>query len=174
MVHKAAAQALGLGVEKLQAHPSLSVTTYPYFPFIIDGSLSNKADYPTTPSSIPYSYIFWTSAWTLAHTPKVLQMIPLLFQTLQCFAMLYLPNADFSPDPPPQPVSQAQQPATAPDTWLLAQRAQCEPERQGAPQQQAADLFKIGQKPYKDPHQRHDLGRMNFKCPSCGALHWAV
>ncbi|KAF8072148.1 hypothetical protein FPV67DRAFT_1371020, partial [Lyophyllum atratum] len=27
-------------------------------------------------------------------------------------------------------------------------------------------------RPYREPHGRHDLGRMNVPCPHCGALHW--
>ncbi|KAF6741497.1 hypothetical protein DFP72DRAFT_783689, partial [Ephemerocybe angulata] len=27
--------------------------------------------------------------------------------------------------------------------------------------------------PYQEPPARHDLGRMDIACPSCGALHWA-
>ena len=33
-------------------------------------------------------------------------------------------------------------------------------------------LFFIARRPYRDPPQRHDLGRMDVPCENCGALHW--
>lgn len=33
-------------------------------------------------------------------------------------------------------------------------------------------LFLAARRPYEEPIQRHDLGRMVFTCPSCSALHW--
>lgn len=33
-------------------------------------------------------------------------------------------------------------------------------------------LFLAGRKPYEDPPQRHDLGRMDSRCTLCGARHW--
>ena len=33
-------------------------------------------------------------------------------------------------------------------------------------------LFLAARRPYQDPPQRHDLGRMEIPCPHCGALHW--
>ena len=35
-------------------------------------------------------------------------------------------------------------------------------------------LFCSARKPYVEPMLRHDLGPMNVKCPSCGALHFAA
>lgn len=34
------------------------------------------------------------------------------------------------------------------------------------------DGFLAARHPYADPPARHDLGRMDIICPSCGALHW--
>ena len=33
-------------------------------------------------------------------------------------------------------------------------------------------LFLAARRPYEEPNMRHDLGRMEVKCQSCGALHW--
>lgn len=35
----------------------------------------------------------------------------------------------------------------------------------------SADLFAIARRPYREP-QRHELGKMDVPCSSCGALHW--
>ena len=32
--------------------------------------------------------------------------------------------------------------------------------------------FLAARQPYQEPVRRHDLGHMNVKCSSCGALHW--
>ncbi|KJA13928.1 hypothetical protein HYPSUDRAFT_59633, partial [Hypholoma sublateritium FD-334 SS-4] len=34
------------------------------------------------------------------------------------------------------------------------------------------DLFLAACKPYQEPPQRHDLGRMDVPCQKCKALHW--
>ena len=33
-------------------------------------------------------------------------------------------------------------------------------------------LSLAARRPYQEPSLRHDLGRMDVKCPSCGAFHW--
>ena len=35
-------------------------------------------------------------------------------------------------------------------------------------------LFRSARKPYVEPMLRHNLGPMNVRCPSCGALHFAA
>ena len=45
-------------------------------------------------------------------------------------------------------------------------------ESQHRRRQRGRDLFRIARRPYVEPSQRHDLGRMNVSCPYCGALHW--
>jgi len=41
-------------------------------------------------------------------------------------------------------------------------------------QRRSSNLFLAACRPYRDPPQRHDLGRMDVACSSCGALHWMV
>ncbi|KAK7013433.1 hypothetical protein R3P38DRAFT_3362841 [Favolaschia claudopus] len=36
------------------------------------------------------------------------------------------------------------------------------------------ELFVAARKDYLDPPSRHDLGYMNDRCPTCGALHWVA
>jgi hypothetical protein len=36
----------------------------------------------------------------------------------------------------------------------------------------ADPLFLAARHPYEEPDNRHDLGRMEIQCQSCGALHW--
>ncbi|KAF9777699.1 hypothetical protein BJ322DRAFT_522135 [Thelephora terrestris] len=33
-------------------------------------------------------------------------------------------------------------------------------------------VLPVARRPYREPTQRHDLGRMEHACPHCGALHW--
>src|ERR1700679_1099829 len=37
---------------------------------------------------------------------------------------------------------------------------------------QAHAVIPLARQPYVEPAARHDLGRMEHKCPKCGALHW--
>ncbi|KAF6762343.1 hypothetical protein DFP72DRAFT_786082, partial [Ephemerocybe angulata] len=34
-------------------------------------------------------------------------------------------------------------------------------------------MFALARRPYQEPSSRHNLGRMDLECPSCGALHWS-
>jgi len=48
--------------------------------------------------------------------------------------------------------------------------SQCQESQQR--RRRGRDLFRIARRPYVEPSQCHDLGRMNIPCPYCGALHW--